>query len=101
MKSKVIPLRIPENLDELAALNAKEQNTDKATALRQWLHCGAIQYVLKLVAEGRISLERASEVLDLTVYDLQHQAEIQGNELGATDQQRRQSHALIQKLKKQ
>jgi hypothetical protein len=98
MKSKVVPLRIPENLDELAALKAQEQNTDKATALRQWLHYGAIQYVLKLVAEGRISLERASEVLDLTLYDLQQQAEVQGIDIGATDEQRRQSHALTAKL---
>ncbi len=98
MKSKVVPLRIPENLDELATLKAQEQNTDKATALRQWLHQGAIQYVLKLVAEGRISLERAAELLDLTIYDLHHQAEAQGLEIGATEEQRRQSHALATKL---
>lgn len=98
MKSKVVPLRIPENLDDLAALNAQEQHTDKATALRQWLHRGAMQYVLKLVAEGRITLGRAAELLDLTVYDLQHQAEIQGIELGATEEQRRRSRALARKL---
>ena len=98
MKSKVVPLRIPENLYDLAALNAQEQHTDKATALRQWLHRGAMQYVLNLVAEGRISLGRAAELLDLTVYDLQHQAEIQGIELGATAEQRRRSRALARKL---
>ena len=98
MKSKVVPLRIPENLDELAALSAQEQHTDKATALRQWLHRGAVQYVLKLVAEGRISMGRAAELLDLTVYDLQLQAETQGLGLGATDEQRRQSRALAAKV---
>ena len=98
MKSKVVPLRIPENLYELAILNAQEQNTDNATALRQWLHCGAIQYVLKLVGEGRISLERASETLDLTLYDLQHQADIQGIEIGATEAQRKHSHSLTEKI---
>jgi hypothetical protein len=98
MKSKVVPLRIPENLDELAAFKAQEQQTNKATALRQWLHHGAVQYVLVLVAEGRISLERAAELLDLTVYDLQRQAEVQGIEIGATDEQRRQSRALAAKL---
>jgi uncharacterized protein YutE (UPF0331/DUF86 family) len=59
-RTKVVPLRIPENLDELAALSAQEQHTDKATALRQWLHRGAAEYVLKLVAEGRISMGRAA-----------------------------------------
>jgi hypothetical protein len=61
VNSKVVPLRIPQYLYELAALNAQEQKTDKAAALRQWLHFGAIQYVLTLVAEGRISLERAAD----------------------------------------
>ncbi len=98
MKSKVVPLRIPEHLDELAALSAQEQHTDKATALRQWLHRGAAQYVLRLVAEGRISIGRAAELLDLTVYDLHYMAETQGIELGATDEQRRQARALVGKL---
>ena len=98
MKSKVVPLRIPENLDELAALSAQEQHTDKATALRQWLHRGAAQYVLKLVAEGRITIGRAAELLELTVYDLHHLAETQGIELGATDDQRRQSRAVAAQL---
>lgn len=98
MKSKVVPLRIPENLDELAALSAREQHTDKATALRQWLHRGAAQYVLMLVAQGRLSMERAAELLDVTIYDLQNQAETQGIELGATEEQRRQSRALAAKL---
>ena len=100
MKSKVVPLRIPENLDELAALSAQEQHTDKASALRQWLHRGAAQYVLKLVAEGRISMGRAAELLDLTVYDLYHLAETQGIELGATVEQQRQSRAVAAKLAK-
>ena len=98
MKSKVVPLRIPENLDELAALIAQEQHTDKATALRQWLHRGAAQYVLRLVSEGRVSVGRASELLDLTVYDLLHMAQIEGIELGATGEQRRESRALVSKL---
>ncbi len=98
MKSKVVPLRIPENLDELAALSAQEQHTDKATALRQWLHRGAAQYVLTLVSEGRISLGRAAELLDLTVYDLHHMAETQGIALGATDEQRRQSREVMADL---
>jgi hypothetical protein len=98
MKSKVVPLRIPENLDELASLSAREEHTDKATALRQWLHRGAAQYVLKLVSEGRVSVGRAAELLDLTVYDIYRMAETEGVELGATEQQRRRSQASAEKL---
>lgn len=98
MKSKVIRLRVPANLDELAALSAQEQHTDKATAFRQWLHRGEAEYVVKLVAEGRISVGRAAELLDVTVYDIHRMAETQGIELGATDGQRRRSRELAAKL---
>ncbi len=96
--SKVVPLRIPEHLDELAALCAEAQHTDKATALRQWIHQGAAHYVVDLVAEGRVSAGRAAELLDLTVHDVYHLAEVHGIELGASDEQRRQSRALAAKL---
>ncbi|MGH2458585.1 MAG: hypothetical protein ACRDIY_06925 [Chloroflexota bacterium] len=96
--SRVVPLRIPENLDDLASLSAREQHTDKATALRQWIHGGATEYLLRLVGEGRLSLARAAELLDSTVYDLEHQARVRGIELGATAEQRRQSRELAARL---
>lgn len=99
MKSKAVPLRIPENLDELAAFSAKEQHTDKAATLWQWIHFGAAHYVLGLVAEGRISAGRAAELLDQSVYDVHHLAEVYGIELGASDEQRRQSRRLAGKLR--
>jgi hypothetical protein len=101
MKSKVVSLRIPENLDELAALYGQDQHTDKATALRQWLHQGAAHYVLNLVSEGRVSIGRAAELLDLSIYDLHYLAETHGIELGATDEQRQRSRALAERLFKQ
>ena len=97
-KTKVVPLRIPENLDELAALSAREEHTDKATALRQWLHRGAALYVLELMSKGRISLSRAAELLELSVYDLYGMAETYGIELGASDEQRQRSRRLTGQL---
>ena len=48
MKSKVVPLRIPENLDDLAALGARDQQRrTRQHTLRQWIHAGAAHYVLK------------------------------------------------------
>ena len=98
MKVKIVPLRIPENLDELAALSAQEQHTDKSSALRQWLHQGAAQYVLRLASEGRITVGRAAELLDRSVFDLYRLAEASGVELGASDKQRRQSRKVAAKL---
>jgi hypothetical protein len=97
-KTKVVPLRIPENLDELAALSAREEHTDKATALRQWLHEGAAHYVLRLVADGRISMSYAGELLGASIYDLYSLAETHGVELGASEEQRQASHKLARGL---
>jgi hypothetical protein len=97
-KNKVIPLRIPQNLEELAAISAREQHTDKAATLRQWVYQGATHYVLKLVSEGRTSMSRAAELLDTSMYDLYHLAETHGIELGATDEQRQRSREFAAKL---
>lgn len=97
-KTRVVPLRIPENLDELAAHSAHAQHTDKATALRHWIHQGAAHYVLELVSDGRVSIGRAAELLELTVYDLYRLAETHGIELGVSDEQRKLSRALAANL---
>ena len=98
--SKVVPLRIPENLDELAAICARDQHVEKAAALRQWIHYGAEQYTLKLVAQGRVSIGRAAELLDVSVFDLHHLAETSSIVLGASDEQRSQARSLAAKLGK-
>ncbi len=97
-KNRVVPLRIPQNVDDLAALSAQERHTDKAATLRQWIHEGAAHYVLELVSEGRISVGRAAELLDATPYDLYHLAKTHGMELGASDEQRARSQALAETI---
>ena len=97
-KSKVVPLRIPENFDDLAAFSAREEHTDKATALRQWLHQGAELYALKLVSERRISIGYAAEALGLTIYDLHRLAWKHRVEIGASNEQRQQSRQTAARL---
>lgn len=77
-----IPLRIPEHLLHLSELKAKQDYVDRATALRQLLHVGAEEYVLRLYAEGRVSLGRAAELLSVSVHDVLALAERHGIERG-------------------
>ena len=93
MKNRVVPLRVPEELLQLAALRSQEQRTNRATVLRQWLYNGAEEYALRLVEEGRLSAARAAEMLEISLYDLYRLAETQGMGLGATDQQYQRSLA--------
>lgn len=45
------------------------ERTDRATALRQFLYAGAEEYVLELLAAGRISSGKAAELPDTTVLE--------------------------------
>jgi hypothetical protein len=85
------PLRIPEGILQLAELRGREERTDKATALRQWLYAAAEEYAFKRLAEGQLTLSQTVELLDLSVYDVQQKARERGIELGATAEQYRQS----------
>ncbi len=70
MEAISYPLRIPNNLIELANLRTKEEHVDKSTALRQFLFLGARDYVIELYQKGRISLSRAAELLDVSTFDI-------------------------------
>ena len=87
-KNRVVPLRIPENLDQVARLSAELEHTDKATAMRRWLHEGAAIYLVRQVGEGRLTMNRAAELLEVSIYDLYDIAERYRIEIGATGEQR-------------
>lgn len=87
MKTKAYPLRIPENLIELAEIRSREERIDKSTALRQLMYAGAEDYVLKLIRDGRLSISKAAELLDKSVYGIYKLAEKAGLEIGSTLEQ--------------
>lgn len=80
---KPYPLRIPENLMELAEAKGRTERTDRATALRQLLYAGAEDYVLELVCGGRISSGKAAELLDTTIHRVHELARERNIEIGA------------------
>src|SRR5215210_7903426 len=77
------PLRVPENLMELAEAKSRSERTDRSTALRQLLYAGAEDYVVGLLDQGRISSGKAAELLDTTVYRVHELAIVRGVEIGA------------------
>lgn len=80
--TKPYPLRIPENLMDLAEAKSRSDRTDRATALRQLLYAGAEGYAMELLSEGRISSGKAAELLDTTVYRVHELAAERGIKLG-------------------
>lgn len=82
--TKPYPLRIPQNLMELADAKSRTERTDRSTALRQLLYAGAEEYVLELLSEGRISTGRAADILDLSVHRIHELAHRHELKIGGT-----------------
>jgi predicted HTH domain antitoxin len=82
MSTTPVPLRISRNLLEVARVRARQQRIDRAAALRQLLREGAEGYVLSLLAEGRLSLSRAAELLECSTVEIHRLAAERGICLG-------------------
>ena len=100
MSTVAYPLRIPEEILAVSRLRAEEEHVDQATALRQFLYIGVEECVVQLVAEGRISIGRAAELLKTSHYDLYHIAQKHGIKLSATPEQGKKSRETLKKLLK-
>lgn len=98
MSAKPYALRIPKGLLELAELKSRADRTGKATALRQLLYAGAEGYVLELLSAGKLTLGRAAELLEMSVYEVQQRAHDRGIELGATAEQYRKAREITKRL---
>lgn len=81
--SNPYPLRVPENLMELAEAKGRTERTDRSTALQQLLYAGAEEYVMALLSEGRVSAGKAAEILDTSVHRIHELAREHSVELGA------------------
>lgn len=87
MAKKPYPLRVPDNLLDLAEARSKEEKVDRSTALRQLMYEGAEQYVLELISEGRLSVSRGAEILNQSVHEIYRLAKKKNVEIGATEEQ--------------
>ena len=54
--------------------------------------------VVKLVSEGRISIGKAAESLDLSIYDLHAIIQEYGVQVGPTQEQLRQSNETLKRI---
>ena len=84
----------------LASLRSKEDYIDKTTALKQFLFTGAEEYIIGLVSKGRISIGKAAEILNKSIYDIQSIAQKHGIELSPTADQSKKSEGTLKRLSK-
>jgi len=96
----VYPMKIKDEIIPIIELKSKEEHTNKAIVLRQWVYQGLGDYMLTLISKGRMSIGKAAEVLDASIYDIQEMARSKGIVLGATQEQRQKSRENLKMLVK-
>ena len=94
----VYPMKLKDEIMPIIDLKSKEEHTNKAIVLKQLIYKGLEGYVLELCANGRLSTEKAAEILDISIYDIHKIAKEKGVKLSATEEQRKKSKELLKKL---
>ena len=97
-KAYEIKLRLPEGLTSVLKRKSKQDGIDEYTALRELIWEGSKPFVLEQYIQGKISLSKAAELLDMTVYDILRILKSKGLKTGASEQQREQSWASLKRL---
>lgn len=92
------PLRIPEKLLELAESKARDERTDRSTALRRLIYAGAEDYVAELLEQERISVSRAAELLGVSPHQIHRLARERGLNTGSTPEDHERSRETARKL---
>jgi len=91
----VYPMKLKDEILPLLELKSKEEHTNKAIVLKQFLYKGLEHYVIDLISRGRLSIGKAAEILDLSIYDIHEIAKSKGLKLSATREQRQGSSRII------
>ena len=91
----VYPMKLKDEIMPLIELKSKEEHTNKAIVLKQLLYKGLEDYVIGLISKGRLSIGKAAEILDLSIYDVQDIAKSKGLKLSATLEQYQKSKKFL------
>ena len=72
MKINRVSLTMPQELLDKSEKIAKEKSEDRSTTMRELLRLGIKQYLIEkgvaLYSEGKVSLEKASEISEVSIW---------------------------------
>ncbi|MBI2107831.1 UPF0175 family protein [Candidatus Woesearchaeota archaeon] len=94
----VYPLKLEEKIMPIIDLKSKEEHTNKAIVLKQLIYQSLEEYIIGLCASGRLSIGKAAEILDVSIYDMHEKARKKGIKLTASEEQMEKSRKLLEKL---
>lgn len=96
--SEVQPMRISEEIMQVAELKSEDEHIPKSAALKQFLYSGVEEYLLRLCSKGRISLGKVAEILQKSVYDLHEIAKEKSIPLGIGAKEYEEGRKLAESL---
>jgi predicted HTH domain antitoxin len=96
----VQPVRLSENLKPLIDLKSKEEHISKSVIIRKFVYDKLEDYALDLCNRGRLSIGKAAELLDTSIYDLQEKAKKKGIILSASEEAHEESKKTVERLVK-
>ena len=96
----VQPVRLSEKLGPLIDLKSKEEHLSKSVIIRKFVYDKLEDYALDLCDRGRLSIGKAAELLDTTIYDLQEKAKEKGIVLSAAEDAHEESKKTVERLVK-
>lgn len=96
----VQPVRLSEKLGPLIDLKSKEEHLSKSVIIRKFVYDKLEDYALDLCGRGRLSIGKAAELLDTTIYDLQEKAKEKGIVLSAAEDAHEESKKTVERLVK-
>ncbi len=94
----VYPMRIREEIMPIIELKSKEEHSNKAIVLKQLLYKGLEDYLLGLIAKGRLTVGKAAEILGVSIYDVQEMAKSKNIKLTASQEQRQKSRKYVEEF---
>lgn len=94
------PVRLSEKIKPLIDLKTKEEHLSRSTVIKQFVYEGLEEYALKLCERGRLSIGKAAEILDISIYDFQEMAKEKGIILSATEESAEKSGEITERLVK-
>ena len=94
----VYPIKLKEEIMPIIDLKSKEDHTNKAIVLKQLIYQGLGEYVVKLCSNGRLSVGKAAEILDLSIYDIYRIAKEKKIKLTASEEQTQKSKEFLNKV---
>ena len=94
----VYPIKLKDEIMPLIELKSMEERTNKSIVLKQLLYKGLEDYAIDLVEKGKMSIGRAAEILDLSIYDIHEIAKSKGIKLSATLEQYQKNKKFVKEL---